>query len=549
MNIKKWLALLCAALILTMSVCAPALAEGDPPAAEEPAPKPVEPPKQEEKPAEAPKPAEPPKQEEKPAEAPKPAETAAETEAPKQEEKPAENPTDAPAENTPEPAAENPTDAPAENTPEPSAEPGPDETTAPEQTPADGQEPAETPQATEEPAATEAALALYDLGADCGSAAPGQAVRVTYRAVGAQGVRWSAQRSDGNSAGSGEAGLDGFTWTPDNSGVYTITVTAYNGDQTAIGNLAINVRSDGLQAFASPGVRYAMIGERALRFKLAVSGGTEPYTYSIVIEAKGKPVFTTDVFSDLITFKPKVFADHTLKLTVTDASGATAFAQSTIRVSTNETNDALPLPRLGRTMNFAERLVAVAKSQEGYSECADNFIIEEDGKMQCWSYFGYEDGMPYEEWCAMFASWCLKQAGVPEWMMPRCSNCWRWRQALGSRYDDDEDKYIPEPGDLIFFHHDREDANPEDKNFPNHIGIVVDYSERWQTVYTIEGNVGGKVVHKNYPLYDESIVGYSSMRYVMERWDPNYQADTSLDKIEGIGFSVAAPKLAQGRDD
>ncbi len=51
---------------------------------------------------------------------------------------------------------------------------------------------------------------------------------------------------------------------------------------------------------------------------------------------------------------------------------------------------------------------------------------------------------------------------------------------------------------------------------------MTDYSERWQTVYTVEGNSGGKVAEKKYALSDGSIVGYTSMRYVMERWDPHY---------------------------
>ena len=142
----------------------------------------------------------------------------------------------------------------------------------------------------------------------------------------------------------------------------------------------------------------------------------------------------------------------------------------------------------------------------------------------------------------MFVSYCLKMAGVPEWTMPRSANCNRWRIALGHRYVDDEDEYIPEPGDLIFFHHERDGENP-DPNFPNHIGIVREYSERWNTVYTIEGNVGGKVVEKAYALDDETIVGYTSMRYAMERWDPNYLAEVPLDLVEGLGLSVAAPRL------
>ena len=593
MRIKRWLALLLIVLIAFLSFSIPVLAdgEGEPPAVEESEskpeekpkeqPKPAEPPKAEEKPAEQPaqeeKPAEQPQQEEKPAEQPKAEDVPIEQ--PAQDEKPAgEQGGETPSEPTGEQGGETPSEpsgGQGENQPgnpdggqtgnpdggqgetpsqgeKPAGEQGGQDPTGEQQpAPGEGEDPAqpgeeEPPVDPEQPADETPAPELHGFTADRASAAPGETVSFSYSTVNAQSVKWRAQRSDGSASESGEAGMDGFSWTPARSGVYTVTATAVNGDKTDSDSVTVTVRGESLQASVTPGVRYAMVGEKSLRYKLSVSGGTEPYTCSISIEAKGKTVYTSDAFSDMVSFKPKTSGDHTLKLTVTDASGASVSAQAVIPVATNETNDQLPLPKLRRGMNYAERLMAVAKSQVGYRESEDNFIIEEDGKVQGWCFYGGEYGMPYVEWCAMFVSWSLKKADIPEWMMPRDSNCWQWCKKLGSRYEDKEDEYVPEPGDLIFFHHDRDDGHAGEKNFPNHIGIVVDYSERWKTVTTVEGNVGGKVVQKQYELYDESIVGYTSMRWVMEQWDPNYKGDMALDKIEGIGFSVAAPKLVPG---
>ena len=63
--------------------------------------------------------------------------------------------------------------------------------------------------------------------------------------------------------------------------------------------------------------------------------------------------------------RPATTADHTLKLSVKDASGATASAQATIPVANDERNNRLPLPKLGRRMNFAERLLAAMRHQFG----------------------------------------------------------------------------------------------------------------------------------------------------------------------------------------
>lgn len=120
----------------------------------------------------------------------------------------------------------------------------------------------------------------------------------------------------------------------------------------------------------------------------------------------------------------------------------------------------------------------------------------------------------------MFASYCLEMAGIPRWMMPQCSNCNRWKERLGHRYIDNEDDYIPGPGDLIFFHHDRVSKDP---NFPNHVGIVTYYDEEYDLVYTVEGNAGAAVTSRIYGRTDSVIVGYASMSYCMRRWDKVYK--------------------------
>lgn len=120
----------------------------------------------------------------------------------------------------------------------------------------------------------------------------------------------------------------------------------------------------------------------------------------------------------------------------------------------------------------------------------------------------------------MFASYCLSKAGVT--CLPQCANCYRWRRKLGRDYIDDEDDYIPGPGDLIFFHHDRDD-DPKDKNFPNHVGIVTDYDPETEMVHTVEGNAGLAVRARSYSRSNASITGYVSMRKCMIRWDKAYK--------------------------
>lgn len=79
-------------------------------------------------------------------------------------------------------------------------------------------------------------------------------------------------------------------------------------------------------------------------------------------------------------------------------------------------------------------VVAVAESQLGYAASTRNYIVDEAGGMHGYTRYGAWYGSPYGEWCAMFASFCLHYAGVPEDSIPAQAGCIRWveqLQALG----------------------------------------------------------------------------------------------------------------------
>ena len=382
-------------------------------------------------------------------------------------------------------------------------------------------------------------MKLSGLRADRTEAAPGDVVRFSFAAENAESVSWTAKRSDGLDGGSGSAGGGAFEWKPAQSGVYTVEVTAVGGDMATAGQKCeVVVRAGKLSATAKASVKYAKVDEKDLAYDLAISGGVEPYAVNIAIEYKGHKIFTTKEFATEISWNPAGYGEHTLRLRVTDATGATASAESVILAADNARDKAPELPKLRRDMTLAERLVAVAESQVGYRESKTNFIVRDDKSVQGWTFYGQWAGMPFEEWCAMFAEYCLEMAGIPAWMMPRNSNCNRWKNSLGKRYIDDEDDYIPEPGDLIFFHHDRVSKDP---NFPNHVGIVTKYDPEKDLVYTVEGNTAAAVSVRIYNRDNYTIVGYASMGYCMKRWDKVYRQrmqekvadDRAQEKIDG----------------
>ena len=146
-------------------------------------------------------------------------------------------------------------------------------------------------------------------------------------------------------------------------------------------------------------------------------------------------------------------------------------------------------------------VVAVAESQLGYAASTRNYIVDESGGMHGYTRYGAWYGSPYGEWCAMFASFCLHYAGVPEESIPAQAGCIRWVEQLRElgRYAA-AGTAAPQPGDLVFF-----DTGSD--GYADHVALVTVVSEDG-TLTTIEGNVGGCVVRKQHALDEAGLLGF-----------------------------------------
>lgn len=160
--------------------------------------------------------------------------------------------------------------------------------------------------------------------------------------------------------------------------------------------------------------------------------------------------------------------------------------------------------------NRAENVVAVAKSQLGYTESTANYTVLEDGvTMKGYTRYGAWYGIPYGDWCAMFASFCLNYAGVPNTDIPYESGCANWVGKLqdSNQYAAAAD-YTPNPGDLIFFDKGTDGASD---HVSDHVGIVSEVTaaeDGTVTIHTIEGNLHNAVTAQKYLATDSAILGY-----------------------------------------
>lgn len=107
-------------------------------------------------------------------------------------------------------------------------------------------------------------------------------------------------------------------------------------------------------------------------------------------------------------------------------------------------------------------------------------------------------------WCAIFTSWVLRAAEIPEELCPNfasCTTCMNWAKKAGVWKGND---YSPLPGDLVFF-----DWNGKGK--PSHVGIVTDANS--VSVFTIEGNTSNMVAERTYDKDSPQLLGYVAVAY------------------------------------
>lgn len=107
-------------------------------------------------------------------------------------------------------------------------------------------------------------------------------------------------------------------------------------------------------------------------------------------------------------------------------------------------------------------IIGVAKTQIGYREGSNN-----DTKYGDWY------GLPNQPWCAMFVSWCARQANVPKNVLQNSAVAGADASYFNIPYYNGE-SYVPKSGDLFFT-----------KTW-SHVGLVLSIDGNY--FYTIEGN-------------------------------------------------------------
>ena len=148
------------------------------------------------------------------------------------------------------------------------------------------------------------------------------------------------------------------------------------------------------------------------------------------------------------------------------------------------------------TGDLRKDLVGIAKTQVGYTESQLNFEVGTDGTRRGYTRYGAWYGAPYNDWSALFVSFCLNQAGADETKFPISSGAATmaelWKKQGRFAY---VGQYTPQSGDIVFFNN-------------NTTGIVAEvYNSSFSVIC---GDMQNAVESDVMSLSDSSIIGWGS---------------------------------------
>lgn len=202
----------------------------------------------------------------------------------------------------------------------------------------------------------------------------------------------------------------------------------------------------------------------------------------------------------------------------------------------------------------SDDVVAVAKTQLGYSESVSNYNVETDADgieiIKGYTRYGAMYDNAYADWDAMFISFCLKYAGVPQEEFPYGMTVSEFVEKLSDKEYElymEAGGYTPASGDMVFFDTDKD-------GIADHAGLVEELLQEENedgvisnSIKTIEGDVkdeadvsdteadtekekaADRVTERTYGPDDETIVGYGKLSGIKSQIETYAEEGSSSD--------------------
>ena len=252
--------------------------------------------------------------------------------------------------------------------------------------------------------------------------------------------------------------------------------------------------------------------ELAITLSINISGGKAPYALTVNDLPYGDEVsFITEEGAEEILFDAETAGEYQLTFTLKDDIGNSVSSQLLLSVKELEPafqDFTASFAHLELGSDVRQNVLAILQTQIGYSE-SDTDFERVEGSQKGYTRYGAWFGSPYQDWCAMFAAFCLHYAKIDD-QFPLSGNVPAWIHSLqNAGYYQKATEYLPAIGDLIFF-----DYNHDGEG--DHVGFVASLNEsdgdKSLSLQTIEGNVNNAVTIREYSLFtDDTILGFAQI--------------------------------------
>ena len=158
---------------------------------------------------------------------------------------------------------------------------------------------------------------------------------------------------------------------------------------------------------------------------------------------------------------------------------------------------------------WSDDVIAIANTQLGYQESQANYHVLDDGvTIKGYTRYGDWYGDLYGDWSAMFVSFCLSYADIPQSAVPQESGCSRWVQQLTQKGLYHSSGYEPKKGDLVFFDMDADGASDRVALVS---GVTADGSGHVIRFDTVEGDSANRVQKSSYTVGQSILSGFASL--------------------------------------
>lgn len=200
-----------------------------------------------------------------------------------------------------------------------------------------------------------------------------------------------------------------------------------------------------------------------------------------------------------------------------------------------------------------KRIVAVAKSYIGTVGGSSNHsdILHFFNTVKPQGYTAHKS----DPWCAEFVSACAIQTfGKKDAItyFPLSASCPRMIvEAKSKSIWVENDDFVPSPGDFILYDWDDKEPKKENKNSPDHVGIVEKVKDGVITV--IEGNVSDKCKRRTIKVDGKYIRGFATPHYERIKEKAYHKTDEEIIKEVlsgdwGTGATRKNALIANGYD-